>query len=169
MSDAKSLQAVTDRQAITELIYRYCRSMDRIDAELGYSIWHEDAVADYGEEVYRGSGRGFIDYVCAQHRSTLAHSHQVTNILIELEGDRAASESYVTSVVRFMRADQLQQITTWGRYVDQWSSRGGRWGIDKRIAIRDFDELRAVGIVSHLDRGRRDRSDPSYAVLSGRV
>jgi hypothetical protein len=165
MSDAKSLQAVADRQAITELIYRYCRSMDRIDAELGYSIWHEDAVADYGEEVYRGSGRGFIDHVCEQHRGTLAHSHQVTNILIELEGDRAASESYVTSVVRFMRADQLQQITTWGRYIDQWSHRSGRWGIEKRVAIRDLDELRAVGAVSHLDRGRRDHSDPSYSVL----
>jgi hypothetical protein len=39
--------------------------------------------------------------------------------LIELKGDRAASESYVTSLLRFMRAEQLQQITTLGRYVDQ--------------------------------------------------
>jgi len=66
--------------------------------------------------------------------------------------------------VRFKRAEQMQQITTWGRYVDEWSHRNGRWGIDKRLASRDFDELRDVGTVSHLDRGGRDRSDP-YAVL----
>ena len=32
------LRQVADRQAITDLIYRYCRSMDRIDAE-GVAEW----------------------------------------------------------------------------------------------------------------------------------
>ena len=57
MSDAESSQNLADRQAITDLIYRYCRSMDRIDAELGYSIWHEDATADY-EGYYTGQRAG---------------------------------------------------------------------------------------------------------------
>ena len=48
------LQEVADRQAITDQIYRYCRAMDRIDHELGYSIWHEDAVADYGTHYQIG-------------------------------------------------------------------------------------------------------------------
>ena len=30
--------AVEDRQAITEMLYRYCRAMDRMDVPLGYSI-----------------------------------------------------------------------------------------------------------------------------------
>ena len=165
MSEAGTLRAVADRQAITDLIYRYCRAMDRIDAELGYSVWHEDGLADYGEEVYQGSGHGFVDHVCAQHRGTVTHTHQVTNIIIVLDGDRAASESYVTSTLRFMRGEQLKQVTTWGRYIDQWSRRSGRWGIDKRVSIRDFDELRDATPMNHFDRGRRDRSDPSYAVL----
>ncbi|TAL00312.1 MAG: nuclear transport factor 2 family protein [Rhodospirillaceae bacterium] len=167
MNDTEALKAVADRQAITDLIYRYCRSMDRIDAELGYTIWHENAVVDYGEEVYRGSGRGFIDFVCGQHRHLLTHTHQVTNIIIELDGNRAGSESYVTATLRMMQGNQLKQITNWGRYVDQWSCRDGRWGIDKRVAIRDFDEIRDVTAMNNLDRGRRDRSDPSYATLRG--
>jgi hypothetical protein len=167
MSDVDTLRMVADRQAITDLIYRYCRSMDRIDPELGYTIWHDDAVADYGAEVYVGSGRGFIDFVCAQHRRTLTHTHQVSNIIIELDNDRAGSESYVTSALRFMQGDQLKQVTTWGRYIDQWSRRSGRWGIDKRIAIRDFDEFRDVAATTKLDRARRDRSDLSYTVLRG--
>ena len=167
MSEAQTVRDLADRQAITDMIYRYCRSMDRIDVELGYSIWHDDATADYGAEVYQGSGRGFIDFVCGQHRRTLTHVHQVTNIIIELDGERAGSESYVVSDLRTLRGEQVMQITTWGRYIDQWSKRNGRWGIDKRIAIRDFSEMRDVNPMPLPVRGSRDPADPSYAVLKG--
>lgn len=158
-----------DRQAITDLIYRYCRSVDRLDIELGHSIWHEDGIADYGTAVYQGPGRGVIDYICAMHRRTLDHSHQVTNILIELDGDRAGSEAYVTAVLRFISGDRLRQITVWGRYIDSWSRRDGRWGLDKRVSIRDFDEMREVVEMVRHDTGKRDRTDPSYDVLPPRV
>jgi hypothetical protein len=158
--------AADDRQAITELIYRYCRAVDRLDVPLGYSVWHADGVADYGEDVYRGPGRGVIDLICAQHRHALCHSHQVTNILIELAGDRAGSESYCIAALRVRQGDQLRQITVWTRYVDSWSRRNGRWGLDKRIAIRDFDEIRDVTPLQAHDLGRRDVSDPSYTVLT---
>ena len=165
MNDAEAVRAAADRHEITDLIHRYCRSVDRLDVPLGRSIWHEDAIADYGEAVYRGDGRGVIDHICAQHLHALHHSHQVSNILIELDGDRAGSESYVTASLRIRRGDKLEQITVWGRYVDRWSRRNGRWGLDERIAIRDFDEIREVVAMADHDTGRRDRSDPSYAVL----
>jgi hypothetical protein len=165
MSDAETLQNLADRQAITDLIYRYCRSMDRIDAELGYSIWHEDATADY-EGYYKGSGRGFVDAACETHRKMLAHSHQIANIIIELDGDRAGSETYVTATLQLVKREQLRQLTMWGRYIDQWSRRNGRWGIDKRLQITDFDEIRDVKAASKQERTQRDRSDPSYAVLT---
>ena len=165
MMDAAFMRTLADRQEITDLIYRYCRSMDRIDAQLGYTIWHDDAVADFGAVIYQGSGRGFIDHVCAVHRQTLAHSHQISNMIIQLDGDRAASESYVTATLRVMKGDKLLQITAWSRYIDQWSRREGRWGIDKRIAVLDFDEIREVTAIGKSGRGSRDRDDPSYAVL----
>jgi hypothetical protein len=159
-------RAIADRQAITDLIYRYCRSVDRLDIPLGHSIWHEDGQADYGAAVYQGNGRGVIDHICAQHLHTLHHSHQVSNIVIDLDGDRAGSESYVTANLRMKRGDQLLQMSVWGRYIDQWSCRNGRWGLDKRISVRDFDEVREVKAMYDHDVGRRDRSDPSYTVLT---
>ena len=51
-----ALAALIDRQAITDQIYRYCRAMDRMDHEQGYAIWHEDGTADYGSDVFQGSG-----------------------------------------------------------------------------------------------------------------
>lgn len=158
-------QTLADRQAITDLIHRYCRSVDRLDIPLGHSVWHEGGHADYGPDVYQGDGRGVIDHICAQHRRTLHHLHQVGNILIHLDGDRAGSESYVTANLRVRRGEQLLQMSVWGRYIDNWSRRDGRWGLDKRIAVRDFDEVREVQPLYQHDVGRRDRGDPSYAVL----
>lgn len=160
-----SLRAVADRQQISDLIYRYCRAVDRLDIALGHSIWHDDGIADYGAAVYQGPGRGVIDLICAQHRHTLMHSHQISNVIIELDGDRAGSESYVTATLRMRRDGQLQQISVWSRYVDRWSRRDGRWGLDHRLAIRDFDEVRDVTAMYEHDVGRRDHDDPSYSVL----
>lgn len=156
---------MTDREAITDQLYRYCRAMDRIDAELGHSIWHDDGTADYGPGRFSGNGRAFVDHVCAQHAGLLAHSHQVTNVIIELDRDRAASESCCIATLRMMRGDVLTQIMVWSRYIDSWSKRAGRWALDHRLAVIDFDEIRAVTVMSQSSPGRRDRTDPSYGVL----
>lgn len=165
MTDTESARTVADRLAITDLLYRYCRSVDRLDIPLGHSIWHEDATADYGEGYYQGPGKGVIDRICRDHQGLLHHSHQISNVIIDLDGDRAGSEAYCTATLRVQRGETLMQMMVWSRYVDQWSRRGGRWGIDKRIAIRDFDEIREVTPMQDHDVGRRDHSDPSYAAL----
>lgn len=156
---------MADRQEITDQIYRYCRAMDRIDHELGYSIWHDDGTADYGPQGFQGLGRDFIDHVCTQHRKLLNHSHQVTNVLIELDGDRAGSESYVTATLRTMQGDKLVDHIVLARYIDRWSRRGGRWAIDARKTLIDMGEVREIDPMNADERGRRDRQDPSYAVL----
>ncbi len=155
-----------DRQAITDQIYRYCRAMDRIDHALGYSIWHEDGTADYGHN-YQGTGRGFVDHVCRQHAGLLMHSHQMSNIIIELDGDTAGSESYVTATLRMDRNGQIMQMTVLSRYIDRWSKRKGRWALDHRHAIMEMDEIREVTPMKAHDIAQRDRSDPSYLVLKG--
>ncbi|MGR6999373.1 nuclear transport factor 2 family protein [Yinghuangia aomiensis] len=40
-------------------------------------------------------GRPAIDWVWAQHEPLISHSHQITNIMIEVDADTAVSESYV--------------------------------------------------------------------------
>ena len=162
MSDL--LLELAARQAITDHIHRYCRSVDRLDIPLGHSIWHEDGIADY-PGYYQGPGKGVIDLICKNHLGLLHHAHQVTNILIELKGERAGSETYCLASLRYKRGETLTQMTVWTRYIDSWSYRDGRWGLDKRIAIREFDEMREVTPMMEYDIARRDRTDPSYDVL----
>lgn len=167
MSGAIDLHELADREAIREAIYRYCRAVDRIDAELGYSVWHADGTADYGEAIFIGSGHGAIDFICARHRELLGHSHQVTNITLTLDGDRATSESYVFATLRMAGAGAERAVGIWGRYLDRWSKREGRWGIDHRQTVLDFDEVReVVSANAPQGYGRRDRHDPSYALFA---
>jgi hypothetical protein len=158
------VQELVDREAIRQLLYRYCRAVDRIDPDLGYSIWHDDAIADYGADYYQGPARGLIDLICENHRRVIGHSHQITNITLEIDGDQAATEAYHVAALRATVGGQLKQFTIWGRYLDRWSRRNGRWGIDKRTMIRDLDKVSDVTALS-VTRGSRDRNDPSYAIL----
>jgi len=155
-----------DIQAITKQIYNYCRSMDRMDKEIGYAVWHEDGLADYGETIFQGTGRGFIDFVTDTHARMISHSHQVANIIINLDGDRAGSESYVTGALRFDIDGQLTQVIVRGRYCDRWSCRNGRWAIDKRVFVHDFDERRTIDAIQFPGWSTRDKNDPSYAILA---
>jgi hypothetical protein len=147
---------------IIQVLQRYCRAMDRIDAELGHSVWHKDGLADYGD-VFRGTGRSFIDWVCAFHRTLDAQSHQIGIPLIYVRGDQAYSETYVTAALLF-RKDGRQRLTTGrARYVDTWSRRAGCWAIDERISIHDFSITQDID--ASMGNGTRRPDDPSYAVL----
>ena len=163
------LREMLDRSEITEALYTYCRAVDRVDRELGYSIWNEGAQVDYGEAIFVGPARGVIDHICDSHLQGLAHSHQIANVIIKLDGDRAFSEAYVNSAMRMMHEDQLVQVNTRGRYLDCWSRQGGRWGIDKRVFVNDFDEVHPAVNGSIPPRLTLDRSDLSYALFDGEL
>ncbi|WP_159980694.1 MULTISPECIES: nuclear transport factor 2 family protein [unclassified Novosphingobium] len=162
------LAELADKQAITEQIYRYCRSVDRLDVPLGHSVFHEDATADYGPHGYSGPGRGAIDWICEAHGNLLHHTHQVSNILIELAGTRASSEAYVTATLRMEREGRTMQIENWARYCDTWSKRGGHWAIDRRQTVIEFDAISEVTPMKKHETATRGKDDPSYAILESR-
>jgi hypothetical protein len=150
-------------EAIRRQLYHYCRAVDRLDAPLGHAVWHEDGTADYGP-MFNGTGRAFIDWVIEQHRGLEAHSHQIANILIHVDGKTASSEAYVTASLRVRNEGKLLQIDVRGRYLDTWSRRDGHWAIATRHYVHDFDDVREVAMSQSEGWGRRDRDDPSYAL-----
>jgi len=165
MSDAAVLAQLADKQAIRDLLYSYCRAVDRLDIPLGHSIWHEDSYADYGAEYYQGPGRAVIDLICRNHLSLLSHSHQITNILVDLDGDRAGSEAYITASMRLEKQGKLMQLGVWARYLDIWERRQGRWGLARRQVVFDHEEIREVTPAGRKLAFTRDKNDPSYRVL----
>ena len=153
------------KQEITERLNDYCRAMDRIDDELGYSVFHPDAPADYGT-IFSGTGHGFIDWVHQAHAAMLATNHKISNISIRVNGDSAASETYVTMHgLTKGEGEGLVQMSSIGRYLDRWEKRDGAWRISRRRYVNTLDEARPVGPLMYPTEGARDRSDPSYDLL----
>ena len=152
-----------DELAIMRQIYNYCRSVDRLDVPLGHAVFHADSHADFPS--YQGSGRGWIDAVCVAHLDFLHHSHQVTNVIIDVDGNKAGSEAYVTANLRQMDGERLINRMFSARYIDRWSKRDGYWAIDRRDCVVDFSEIRDVTSLGQDARTARDHSDPSYGVL----
>jgi hypothetical protein len=136
VADLDPIEELLAKQAITEQLHRYCHGLDRFDREQA-DIWHPGGTASY-EGIFEGTGEGFLDWVWPVHETMERTSHQVTNILITLEGpDRATSETYVTMCGRTPKAD----IVGRGRYLDTWSKRDGRWGVDARRYADDIQQF----------------------------
>jgi hypothetical protein len=155
-----------EKQAIRDVLSNYCRGLDRMDREMALRVWWDEGTADY-DGIFQGTGHGFIDWVWKAHASMERHSHQITNVLIEVDGDRASSESYVT-VVLWTKPDaegRQSELVGRGRYLDRWEKRGGRWAIRHRVHLLD------LSTVLPLERGdisvgsKRDATDRSYEFL----
>jgi hypothetical protein len=138
MSDTMS-DAIADlvvKSAITEALHRYCVAVDRIDEATWWQVWHRDATAHY-EEIFDGPAADLMAWIFETHRNCQTTSHQLSNILIDVAGQAATSESYVTACVRVAGTDVVAR----GRYLDSWSNRGGGWRIDERRYRNDMVQM----------------------------
>src|SRR5262245_55499902 len=161
------MQVLLDEREIRDVLYRYCRGVDRMDRPLTRSCWHAGGSADY-QGMFTGDVDGLLDWMWKLHERMETHSHQLTNLQIEVARELAVSESYVTVVLRSkgLRAP-ARDVFSRGRYVDRWSRRDGRWAIDHRIYLQDWMTfVPATTEPTQPITGRRDADDASYAAFA---
>ena len=170
MSD-DALAGLLATQAITDVLHRYCRALDRMDRALAESVWHPGGTADY-RPLYQGTGTGFLDWVWPTHEGFARHSHMVSNVLVDGSPATgvAVSECYVSVWLRWPPHDGVvRDLFGRGRYLDRWSCRDGVWAIDHRRYVDDLQRIEESPASSLTDgsaaTGRRDRTDPSYRFL----
>ncbi len=160
-SDAQT----ADKLAIRDVLSRYCRGLDRMDKAMAYSVFSEDAPAHY-YDIYEGTGHGFVDWVWEAHAAMERHSHQITNTLIELDGDTASSEAYVTVVLWMREAGDMIETVVRGRYLDRWEKREGRWLIVHREHVLDTQSTNGVPVADAPNKeSTRDDADPSFRFI----
>lgn len=154
------------KDAIRKKLYAYCRSVDRLDKELGYSVFAEDGTADYGS-TYNGPARGVIDLILLQHSHCKYTSHQISNVTIKVDGDRAASEAYCTAAVEVAAPDGKLFLTIPRvRYNDLWACREGDWVIVKRVVSGDITYTTTIEKeIPQYNTSRGDQSDASFGIL----
>src|SRR3546814_625893 len=134
-----SPERIADRLQIQEVLYRYCRAIDRIQTDILASVFHPDAIVDKGDD--RGSVTDFIAAVAARHPGVPHASHMVTNMLIDFLGvDSAFVESWCLALEQHPSlaagaptVDRVYRV----RYGDRFERRDGSWRIAERTFVMD--------------------------------
>ncbi len=170
------LAVLLDKQDIAEIIYRLARAIDRCDPEAMAACYHADATDDHG--LIKGSIDDFIAQVMPMLQGMERTQHNITNLLIEVNGGTARSEAYFIAqhtLASETGAGELGKVEMFaaGRYLDRFTRRQGSWKIAHRHAIYDWTMSvpssggwDAEPMAALLRRGERGRADPSYAHFS---
>lgn len=158
------LQQIQDRAEIEEVLRRYCRGVDRGDAELIRSVYHEDATDDHGS--FKGRGVDFADRVIeAMQGRMLATMHNLHQTNIRFDGDTAWCETYFTAHHRRLEDDQTVLDHFGGRYIDRFERRVGKWLISDRVVVYEWSKIEAAEREYPNDafnQGQRSKADLSY-------
>jgi hypothetical protein len=173
------LRLVEDKQAIHDVIVRYCRGVDRSDPDLVLAAFHDDATDNHFGVVL--PFREAIGTLKAARSgggsppSKTTSMHNICNVLIEVDGDIARCETYVIVIVRIPQDGGAVDWMHAGRYVDRFERRNGEWRIAYRTVVYDLERFDEVVPVSdglsqarYLDnavRGKRGPGDFSYEIF----
>jgi hypothetical protein len=154
----------TPRVEIEAALHRYCRGVDRMDAELIRSAYHDDGYDDHGD-YFRGTVADYVLWVLEvlgeRFDSTM---HTLSNISIAEDGGIAKVESYLIAYHVTKGGGALRVFGA--RYVDRFEDRpGAGWRIAHRTLVSEW-QTEQVGEFVATPPGTapaaRDRTDPSY-------
>ena len=137
-----SLQQISDRIEINDLLIRYTRAIDQKDWDLLDTVFTPDAEVDY---VSSGGIKGSYPEVRAWLEKVLAlfpiTVHYVTNSEVTLQGDRAAARTAVYNPMFLGNAGgSLHQFAVGAYYVDELVRTQAGWRIAKRREEQAFLE-----------------------------
>jgi hypothetical protein len=170
VGDLSEIQGLLDKQAITEVLYRYARGVDRCDRAVLATVYWPDAEDDH--MVFKGSGDALLEYLSTAVRQ-MRTQHRLANILIEFDGPtRARSESYVVAYHNMAAPSGREEVVFGGRYLDRFEKRGGEWRISYRKLVMDFFQNQPaatdLGVFGSLPiTGGHYPADPLYEINSG--
>ena len=89
-----SAETLAQREAIRDILFTHSRGLDRLDPTLLKQAYWPDADVDYG--AFKGSAHQFAEIIGPALSSQFELTqHLLGQTLIELDSDRASTETYV--------------------------------------------------------------------------
>jgi hypothetical protein len=127
-----------DWHAINTLLMSYAEQLDlgrngEVAALFTYATYRVEHAGTTRVSEYRGESevRGFCDQTRVYEDGTPRTKHVITNVNIQVDGDRATASSYVT-VFQQTEVLPLQPIAS-GRYLDRFERVDGAWRFADRV------------------------------------
>lgn len=178
-ADSYAPERITDRLMIQDVLFKWCRAIDRLDFDSMRSLFHPDATDDHG--AYSGDIEGMTAWIRERHRTISFAVHQLGNMLIEFaSADAALVETAIFSIQRYTPEGreslaQMAGAASWkegagaetmgsARYIDRFERRQGEWKIAKRTVVLGWRRVFEVAAEAAAGPGgsniqRRDASD----------
>jgi len=163
-----NIAAVADIQAISNVLACHSRGVDRADESLLAGCYHPDGTVDY--RFFAGPAREFAAILTGAQKAGPVTLHRTAQMWIELDGDHAASESYVMA---YAAGAETQHLIC-GRYLDRHERRGGVWKMSHRTYVLDTNlnwpgggVLPGLGpLGNHVPVGGHGAADAGIALLA---
>ena len=142
MSDDRGLRALIERQAVEDVLYRYCSTIDQKDYVRLRQTFADDAVGQYGDAPEMHSGDIIVKWIqemCVDQ----AFQHHLINVYhVDFDDDftEARCLTYHTSH-QIRKSDPDTDTLIVGRYRDLVRKLDGVWKIvDKRMEVGWIEE-----------------------------
>lgn len=125
------------RRDIADAVHRYMRGLDRLDAELQRSAFHDGAFVDVG--LMAGPVDEFIAFGQDMLAAMDATHHMLGQVRIEVKRETATGECYFQAW-HGARDDAggPRDLFISGRYIDDYACKNGEWRIVRRKLITDW-------------------------------
>ena len=153
------------RACIDDALRSYCRGIDRLDAPSVAAAFHPGAdLVDYGPKPLKIEQ--FVEYALVSLGDKfVATQHRLSNVTVEVTGDRALVEAYVLAYHVEDTGDERRLHTFSGRYIDRFEERNGEWKIAQRTLRNDWSTVAPMGESmsgSWVSSGRAGSPDPIF-------
>ena len=165
-----SLAEMADRLAIQDVLAQHSRGVDRADEAILKSAYWPDAEVAYGG--FNGPAHEFCEMLPGAIKRYAGTQHTITNVSIDLRGDEARVETYVTAYHYLAAEGGDTEMTYLGRYLDRMRKRDDVWRILHRRVVMDWNQNAPASAVlegppfAGLAPGARRPTDPLYAHLA---
>ena len=135
-----SIEEISDRFEINDLLVRYCTAMDMRKFDLFDKIFTPDAIIDYTE---MGGKRGNLEETKHFLNETMPRfqgfQHMIANCVIEIHGDTAKARSICHNPMVMEKTDGHTHVFFCGLwYVDKLVRSPAGWRIQERYEERSY-------------------------------
>ncbi len=158
MSLEAAVRELVDRQAILDVLHSYCYLVDTKDLDsMVEEVFAADGSDDHGEGPVVGR-EAIRDWFVTNIANLAGNSHNISNVMIELDGDHAKMRSTVTSWAwtrensdgnPLRPADYVLVLN----YVDELSRHPEGWRIDTRVLVAIGESVIGIGSMPATQSG----------------
>ena len=130
-----TLQEISDRFEIMDLLVDYCTAIDSKDIDALDLIFTEDALIDYSKAGGPKGNLKMIKKFLMDNLGNLPRQHMISNYKIRINGDTADSRCLCHNPLELPRQGDVLEVAFWGLwYNDKLIRTPNGWRIKEKVS-----------------------------------